>query len=181
MPIGSATTTAVARSGYCTLHTVGVMDATKIDQKWGPFRKPDAPNGHWSWARIKEKAVETFQLKCKEEGVAIWAVGRVDVKLEGKCWYRLDFIEVHPQKRRGLLGALAVCLMAERAAELKCDGILLASVDYAVEFYAALEGVQRVVAGWNHQKGLVPFVFEKDQIGKLRERLNEFVEETEEE
>ncbi len=89
--------------------------------------------------------------------------------------YRLDYFEVHPELRGGLLGVFALAVIASRALELGCDGMVLASLPGATKFYAEAGGIEGPVDGWKAARSLVPFTFERPALESLREKSDEFI------
>jgi len=110
---------------------------------------------------------------CAGVTVAVWPFGRTQVKLEGKVWHRLDFLEVNLAKQGKFVGAVAIGLIAERAAELKCSGVLLASFPdggLLLRPWCSSTWGQRLVI-WARAGS---FAFESGRIAALREMLREF-------
>lgn len=170
----------VEKVGPCSIRSVGNKDVERIDVAWPTLRPSGAPHLNWKWKEIREATQEQFRIESEGQTVAIWASKRTAVKLGGKTWYRLDFLEVDPAKTGILLGAFTMCAVANRAVELRRDGLLLGAFPQVADFYRALDGKQELVSGWKCESGLVPFVFEREALGKLKERIHDFVEEAEE-
>ena len=87
--------------------------------------------------------------------------------------------QVHPLKPGRDLGTLAMSLIAKRAADLGCTGVVLMSTRERTTFYEALSGTNRLPQGWSGEKGLVPFVFEGDSFLDLQ-RISDELEDREE-
>ncbi len=140
-----------------------------VDERWPSLRDAGEPSREWNWCEIAEGSQECLALRAKDtEPVAIWSTTRVPLNLEKKTFYRLDFMEVFPPLRRNAIGALTLALVACRAAELGCDGLVLGSFRCQLGFYTSLGGTQRRVRGWNISSKLVPFVFEDESFDELR-------------
>ena len=67
-----------------------------------------------------------------------------------------------PTRRGGSLGPLLVGMIAWRAVELGCSGIVAGTFPEIADWYVRLGAEQRCLKGWNHEKGLVPIVFGRD-------------------
>ncbi len=133
----------------------------EVDDAWPAGRAPTDAHRHWRWATLAAKAVERFAI-LDEAGrtAAVWCSAKRETRLEGRRYYRLDYLEVRPDLRGGAAGAFTLALTGTRAAELGCQGLVLAAFLPLTGFYARAGGVQRLPPGWTIEKGLVPFVFE---------------------
>jgi hypothetical protein len=87
--------------------------------------------------------------------------------------YRVDYLEVAPGLERAGIGFLSMCLVARRAEELGCQGVVVPSLAQALEFYRILGaqvGVERLTA----PSGTVLCSFGAAKLRELREYLDEF-------
>jgi hypothetical protein len=128
---------------------VGTL-VTIIDTTWPALRPKHHQGIHWKWADILKKHPEKLALIDRTSRiVALWASRKHrPLRLaEGNC-YRLDYFEIHPELRGGELGVFSLSLIAARAIELGCSGMVLGSLPGAAQFYKNLGGEQRRVDGW---------------------------------
>lgn len=91
--------------------------------------------------------------------------------------YRLDYLEVRPSDRGGLLGAFLFALVANRAVELDASGLVLAALPVVESVYVRWGGRSGAIKGWNAPKELIPFFFDRDQITALARYADELEEE----
>ena len=158
-------------------------DLERIDAEWPSIRPESDVTRHWQWQELAGDEVETFVLK-RDDGcpVAIWvSKKRKPILLEGRLYYRLDNIEVHPQHRGvrlgRLLGTFLVALIAQRALEVGAEGMVLVTWQTHADFYRKLGGRVGAPRGWTVPKDLVPFVFDEATLIRLKEMADEFIAE----
>lgn len=133
-----------------------------VDARWPVLRSPDAENAHWRWLNLASKAHDAFALvDANSEAQGLWC-SQVDGprKINSKRYYRLDYMEIHPQARRGGLGLMLLCCVAARAKELGCDGVILGSLPSATTFWDKF-GVRERLPGWSLPATLTAFVIEE--------------------
>lgn len=76
----------------------------------------------------------------------MWSA-KVRVLLDGACFYRVDRIEVAPDRQRQGYGFATFHLLATRAREVASTGILLAALPEAAEFYERSSTLTRMDRG----------------------------------
>ncbi len=143
----------------------------RVDQEWPPDRPAHHANLHWSWAAILKSHPEALAIVDETRAIrALWCSKKYrPLRLPEGNFYRLDYIERDPRVRRPLFGAFAFALAGARALELKCDGLVLASLPEVTTFYEEMGGERRIPTGWRPSRSLVPFVFSADTLTTLKE------------
>lgn len=147
-----------------------------VDDHWQ--RSIGATNEHWRWYEILREHPEQLALVLADkptEVVSLWCSKRPrGLLLDGKRYYRLDYLELSPHHRGGVLGPLTMGLVAERALELNCEGIVLQSLpeERLVAWYTRLGGEERLANGWSRIGNLVPIVYEESAVRALAEKVN---------
>jgi hypothetical protein len=130
----------------------------------------------WNWAEIVPDMHDAFVVLAEDEPIAIWASRlRSPVVLEGRKYYRLDYLEIDPRRRGDqLVAPLMFGLIARRATELEAVGVVLAAfqIPGLVKRYVTLGASQGCPRGWNHPTELVPLTFEQAAIDRLRELID---------
>jgi hypothetical protein len=112
--------------------------------------------------------------------VAIWgSTAGKPIMLAGRASYRLDYLEIDPTHRGAILGAFLVGLIAWRALELGCAGVVLTAfpVPGLVEFYEGTGAARGAPRGWNHPKELVALTFELPALSRLKDLADALLEE----
>ena len=139
---------AVEQIGKVDLWKPSGARVAEAQEHWAPLRPTDASNAHWDWNEIAKAADVVLALVTAErETVALFSSARPSVKLEGKEWFRCDYLEVHPTKLSNDLGGLLMSLVAKHAGTLRRDGLLLASTKEATKFYEALNEAADAAVG----------------------------------
>jgi hypothetical protein len=174
--------TPVSRQRYDvpTLGTVEVTEATNddceaIDGLWPKLRRPTDLHQPWRWAQIAYKAEECVAIFRDGVALAIWASFRPVITLPDGCYYRLDYLEMHPELRGTetgqVVGAFLLAAISMRSTEVGAAGIVLKAfqVPGIIKYYTAAGAEQRLPRGWNCERLLVPLVFEKEPFDRLVE------------
>lgn len=148
-----------------------------VDRTWSALRPENHQNIHWRWEAILRGRPERLTIvDAASQIVAIWCSKKYrPLRLPEGKFYRLDYLEVHPQLRGGDLGLFALSMVAARAIELECDGLVLASLPGTKKFYEESGGEQRMPDGWEIGRGLVPFVFLRQVLEQLKEEADELI------
>lgn len=156
---------------------VGVETLAAIDAKWPGLRPATDVTVGWRWTDIVSGHVEVFTLlDAAGEAAGIWCSTRKHlITLPSGQYYRLDFVEVSPTHRGTLFGGLVFGIIAERALELGAVGLVFATWDTHIRYYAAMGGRQERPTGWTVPKGLVPFWFDARALVRLKEMADEFI------
>ncbi len=108
--------------------------------------------------------------------LGLWCSKNKTARLEGKDFYNLAFLEVHPAWKRQFFGSFMVGLVASRAAEVGSGGIVLATDTATSNFYGKIGGVPRTVKGLQTPRELVRIVFEGDAFAKLVEMTRDLLQ-----
>jgi hypothetical protein len=104
------------------------------------------------------------------DALALWSAGgRLPLTLAGGPAYRLDFLEVRGDHRGGLVSAIALALIATRAAELGARRIVLGATAGAADFYRRQQAKEGAIPGWKPGADLLPFEFTPDLTDQLCE------------
>lgn len=146
-----------------------------IDVSW-PARRPPTDVQHaWRWSDIVPDMREAFIMTIDDRPAAVWSTKVGGVELEGRTFYRLDYLELDPDRRGdGQTAAALFGLIAKRVAEHRAEGVVLAAFNepkllQAYEYLGAEQGAPR---GWNHPPGLVPLTFKQSALDRLRELID---------
>lgn len=147
------------------------------DENWE--RVADASNSHWNWYELISANSERFAListSKHSEVLALWCSAKEEgIVLDGIRYYRLDYFEIAPTVRGGIVGQLTIALIATRALELRCKGMVLQALPEPslVSWYERLGAKQYLPRGWSRIGNLVPMVFEEAVLQALAEKANE--------
>ena len=110
--------------------------------------------------------------------LALWCTGAErPLRLLSGDYYRLDVWEIAPELRGGAFGALTFSLIAARASELGCDGIVLGAMPGTEGVYLKLGGRKELVFGWKTNSSLIPFLFDKKALTYLTEQADDHLDE----
>ena len=160
---------------------VRVANATKesagnIDEQWAPRRSPEDAHLAWKWFDMVPAMREAFIVYAEVAPIAIWSskLGS-PIELSGERYYRLDYLEIDPARRGdGSTAALLFGLIAKRVAEHAATGIVLSAfkIDGLVQAYARLGAEHGCPPGWNHPPELVPLIFRRPALDRLRELID---------
>jgi hypothetical protein len=164
--------------GEVTIITGSVDVGARIDLQWRARRSDMDALLAWNWAEIVADMREAFAVCVAGEPVAIWAskLGSC-AQLQGKPYYRLDYLELDPERRGdGRTSTLLAGMIAKRAAEHRARGIVLAAFpsEKLVKFYESLGASRGGPKGWNCPPELVPLTFEQAALDNLRELIDAF-------
>lgn len=168
---------ALPKVGRVTLTTAPLQDLQELDATWPRSR----PNGDvaegWRWYEVGCHSADRFCLRADDGGIlAVWAAERSGTHLIGGVKaYRLDRLEVHPEKRRLGIGALAMALIAKRTYEHGGAAVVLgaAATPGTISFYQGLGGTPGPVHGWSAPPDLIPFRFDDDALSALVEHADD--------
>ena len=153
-----------------------------IDQLWPDARHPSHVHGGWRWGAISKACEDHFVIVSDggdpQEPIAIWGSKSAStITLEGRSYYRLDFIEVRPDLRGELpmAATFALATVAMRARERRATGIVLAAFNIAGvgRAYEARGAVRGCPKGWSCPSDLVPYTFEEPALDRLERETNE--------
>ncbi len=179
-PPGPPTSTLTAETwrlpgvGDVVLAVPTPQELQALDAAWAQQRAPTDVSNHWRWYDIARQSPDRFALRdTAGTTLALWAssVGLPRMLLDGFA-YRLDWLEVAPEQRRGRLGAFVMCLVAARAIEKGASLVVYGAVNdpRALAFHRALGAEQRPAPGWSAPANLIPFVLTAEQVKTLAER-----------
>jgi hypothetical protein len=150
--------------------------AKEIDERWSLKRRSNDAHLAWRWADIVPAMREAFTVLSGDEPIAIWASKNGSpLSLGGGVYYRLDYLEIDPDRRGdGRTALLLFALIAKRVAEHSATGIVLTAFDVPalVEAYLALGAEPGCPRGWNHPVELVPLTFQQPALDRLRELID---------
>jgi GNAT superfamily N-acetyltransferase len=171
---------AAADLGEVRVGAVTVEVARTLDEAWSPRRAGDDIHLAWVWANIVPDLREAFVVRAKGEPIAIWGskLGS-PIELGGQKYYRLDYLEVDPDRRGdGQTSALLLGLIAKRAAEHGATGVVLATfnIDGLIRAYEYLGAERGAPSGWNHPIQLVPLTYKQPALTRLRELIDDLEE-----
>jgi len=146
-----------------------------LDAEWRSLRPEDAPNAHWDWPALMRHARDRFSLLDGDGNViGLWCSGASSPrKYENGAWYRLDFMEVRPDRRESSIGAAMVAAIGARAIEMSATGIIIESLPESAPFWRRLGATERTMDGWRPGRDLLPFVVETDLLNTLKEVFDE--------
>ena len=178
-----ASTSLLARRWRTDLGDVRVVDVTtellaEVDDSWSPRRGPADVHHAWRWREICEGQRERFGVMVGAAPAAIWVSTRTrPLRLRDGSYYRLDYLEVAPDLRGGVVGPLTLALIACRALELGADAIVLTAFDVPglVDAYRRAGAVVRRPPGWSHPSNLVSLVFEPAVVALLKGFVDELL------
>jgi GNAT superfamily N-acetyltransferase len=166
--------------GEVTVITGSVNVGAKIDALWRERRSDMDALLAWNWSEIVADMREAFVVCAAGAPIAIWASKTGScVKLEGRPYYRLDYLEIDPNRRGdGLTSSLLAGMIAKRAAEHRACGIVLAAFpnERLVKFYESLGATRGAPRGWKHPPELVPLTFGQVALDNLRELIDAYEE-----
>ena len=151
----------------------------EIDAAWPELRPAHQQGAHLRWSTVLHGRIERFAVVgAAREILSIWVSGRHrPLRLPEGPAYRLDYFEVHPSLRGTVLGAFTLSLIAGRALELGASHLILGAIPGVAPFYEKMGGSRGLVAGWQAEKGLVPFVFRREALVALKESSDAFLTE----
>jgi hypothetical protein len=149
------------------------------DRDWPAARPAKSLNDHWKWKKLMKGKLERVSVLSQSGDIlALWCSrpGRPLDLLSGNH-YRLDLFEIVPRLRNGVFGALTFALIAWRALELGCVGLVLGAIPGTEGVYLKFGGIQKRVFGWKTDSRLVPFLFDKNSLTYLAEQADEYLDE----
>lgn len=148
----------------------------EVDEHWGASRPRGHQNLHWSWVQAEEVSRDFFAVGRPPVVHALWAARPPTITLLDGEYYRLDRLEVAPDRRGGLLGPVLMGMICWRAVEIGCDGVVAAAFPEVVAWYEGLGTVQECPKGWSHERGLLPLRFDSDRMAELKEQTDALLE-----
>jgi hypothetical protein len=151
----------------------------EADRDWPETRPSKSLNTHWKWKKLMSGKFERASvLNEADEVLALWCSGAESpLALPSGDYYRLDVFEIAPRLRKGTFGVQAFALIATRAAELACAGLVLAALPGLEGVYSRYGGSQQLVFGWKADSSLVPFLFDKKSLTYLVEQVDDYLDE----
>jgi hypothetical protein len=156
--------------GPVSLVAPGRPTLEQVDELWPPLRLTTDLHQHWRWASICKGVTERFAAVDQEGNVlSLWSSAKPAVRIEGSRSYRLDYLEVNPAFRGGLMAPFTLALIGTRAVELGCEGLVLAAFPAVTGFYATFGGKEGALSGWKVAAGLVPIRFDGGALARFRE------------
>jgi hypothetical protein len=111
--------------------------------------------------------------------LALWSSSKKKpIRLPEGIFYRLDYLEVSPPSRGGVVGTFTLAVIAARATELNATGIVLAAfpIKGLSDAYERAGAVGRCPQGWNCPANLLPFIFEAAALARLKALADGFLE-----
>lgn len=165
--------------GSVALAVPGDSLLAAVDESWPTLRPSESESQVWSWRKIMQAARDRFVLRdAAKEPLALWSSAKsTPLSLPGGRFYRLDYLEVCPRHRKARLGAFLMALIARRAREIGAGGMVLGALPEAAQFYERLGFRAGLLAGWQTERGLIPYRLEGEDLDRLIERGNAFLEE----
>lgn len=146
----------------------------EVDAHWPNERPAVADHAEWRWTDLVGRTPEAWAVTDEdaESAFGLWCSqkSRGITSLEGRDYYRLDYLEVAPSWcGDATVGPFMLALVAARAEETGCSGITLGSLPGAERFYTSRGGEMKLLKGWRVSTGLVPIVFEGRAFHELAE------------
>jgi GNAT superfamily N-acetyltransferase len=162
--------------GEVTITTGSPDVAARIDKLWRERRGDIDALLAWKWVDIVADMREAFAIHAAGSPIAIWASKPGScVQLDGKPYYRLDYLEVDPERRGdGQTSTLLAGMIAKRATEHRASGIVLPAFpsEKLAKFYESLGATRGAPQGLEPPPQLVPFTFGQDALDNLRELVD---------
>ncbi len=154
----------------------------QIDETWPAARRQTDVSTDWCWVKLGLKRSERYALIDLRDRrpLAVWCSKEPPtITLDGSIYYRLDYVEIHPELRGGPFGVFVFGAIAARALECNAVGVVLAAfaVPKLAESYLAKGATQGAPKGWNYHKTLLPFTFDEGALRRLKDGLDGFLEE----
>lgn len=151
--------------------------ARTLDSEWPQRRRQTDIHRDWRWREIISDAREAFVVTANGNPIGIWAskLGS-PITLGDDRFYRLDYLEIDPNRRGDGQTATALFgLVAKRAEEHAATGVILTAfqIDKLVEAYVSLGAERGAPRGWNYPKQLVPLTFGRLALSRLRKLIND--------
>jgi GNAT superfamily N-acetyltransferase len=157
--------------------------STDIGREADVWVRPESDVHSWSWAKKIHRSREAWVLMEDGQGpIALWTSEKEVITLvEGK-FYRLDHIELRPDRRGTGLGFFVLALVACRALELDVVGLVLRCIPALRSFYETAGGEARTPKGWNVPYGeMLAFTFPEAALRSLKARADEHLDQEEDE
>lgn len=153
--------------------------AARIDAAWSHRRRPEDLHSGWSWLGILNDCRDGFVLVAcdRDEPVGVFASEkRSPITLEGRPYYRLDYLEIDPALRGSGFGSLALALVGVRAVELGAGGIVLGAFQAPklLEFYEESGATRGCPRGWNPPSQVIPLTFDNSALMRLEKEAHAF-------
>jgi GNAT superfamily N-acetyltransferase len=151
----------------------------EADREWAITRPPDSLNDHWRWKKLMFGKAERASILSATGGVlALWCSGAESpLALPSGDYYRLDLFEIAPQVRGRGFGVFVFSIIATRADELGCEGLVLGAMPGLERLYLSFGGRQELAFGWKTSSSLVPFLFDKKALTYLTELADDHLDE----
>lgn len=150
----------------------------QIDEVWPTLRDPQNAPLHWQWSQIQKKGKETLALVGPDDGVVgLWTSRKPVVDLPEGNFYRLDYMEVHPSHVSQGFGKLMIAVACRQAQCHQSSGLLIGALPNSAQVYRGLGAEERIPAGWQVARGLIPFVLVGEPFDRLVEVCDGYVQE----
>jgi hypothetical protein len=151
--------------------------ALEINDAWTPDRR--GMGIHWDWQAIARRPSDAFSVEASRPIAAFAGRDPKPRCVRGQRAYRVDFVEVAPtHRRRGLWGAFALSIAAQRGTEIGANALVLPVFPELVAWYENLGAVRLSKRDWKVSQGLVGVGFFGDAFVRLGEYANVFEEES---
>lgn len=160
----------VPHVGRVTLTFASHPIVTRVDAEW-PAQRRFTECRNWRWTELVSGCIERFALVDESGGpLFLWCTAaRKPLRLCGGPFYRPAFLEANPALHGAHVGTFGMAVIAARAAELGCRGIVLKATPSAAPFYQRLGGIPGPVPGWYEVGGLVTFTLADSAFRRLKE------------
>lgn len=131
-----------------------------LDENWSVLRSAQDISAGWRWVEVADDP-DLFLLRRAADTapLGLWRASKPTITLDRNRWYRLDNVEVHPGNRAAGLGRFLLLLIAARAAELDCSGVVLAAPSDRVAWYELAGAVDASSLDWDYPKVLKSLQF----------------------
>ncbi len=155
--------------------------STDIGREADVWVRPESDVHSWSWAKKVHRSREAWVLMEDSQGpVALWTSEKGLITLVEGQFYRLDHIELRPDRRGSGLGFLVLALIACRALELNAIGVVLRCIPALRAFYETAGGEARTPKGWNvPYPGMLAFTFPEAVLRSLKATADEHLDQEE--
>lgn len=153
------------------------VDSTVAGNAEAAWRdRPERRLVDWSWSQIADQSHEVLNLRTADgHVVAMWSCEPktlISLPSLGAC-YRLDFLEIDPERRGGVVGYYAAAVACARAVEAGAQAVVLASTKDARGFWEDVVGASvRKIHGWHVPGSLLPCKIERATLEALRSDLD---------
>lgn len=146
--------------GVCRLVRPAIARLWDVDEDWPPRRPSTDANLQWRWAKIARMMEEVYAvLGLNDRVVALW--GSTGLVQEGENrLYMLEFWEIEPDLRGSRAASFVLGLVACRARDRGCAGVLLHSLPETAVVYDRVGVPRRVIPAKPPRGDLISFAIE---------------------